>query len=273
MNLYLRGLDGNIKLGDSIRDDQHKGLDADYVITNPPFNEKEWGRNAVADDDPRFKYGMPRASKQGGNFAFIQHMLSHVNDETGMVGTVMANGSLSVQSKEGDIRQNIVEDDILDTIVALPGDLFYTTSIPVCVWILSKGKEADKYRDRPGETLFIDARDMYEEVDKSLNRLTTNQIERIAETVRAYRGEEDAGEYHDEKGYCKIATISEIQDQNWVLTPGRYAGVKQSTFDDEEPFDEKMGRLTEAIAGQFEENNVLEQQIKENLRRLGYDEI
>jgi type I restriction enzyme M protein len=227
----------------------------------------------VADDDPRFKYGMPRASKQGGNFAFIQHMLSHVNDETGMVGTVMANGSLSVQSKEGDIRQNIVEDDILDTIIALPGDLFYTTSIPVCVWIFSKGKEADKYRDRPGETLFIDARDMSEEINKSLNRLTAEHVEQISETVRAYRGEKNTQEYYDEKGFCKVATIDEIRDQNWVLTPGRYAGVKQSSFDDDEPFDEKMDRLTEALAGQFEENDVLEQQIKKNLQNLGYDEV
>lgn len=270
MNLYLRGLDGNIKLGDSVRDDQHKGLEADYVITNPPFNKKEWGRNSITEDDPRFPYGLPSASKQGGNFAFMQHMLAHTSDD-GTVGTVMANGSLSVQSDEGDIRRRIIEDDLLDAVIALPGDLFYTTSIPVCIWVLSKGKGTDEYRDRRGETLFIDARDMYEEVEKSLNRLTASHIKEIAETVRAYRGEEGSEEYHDQTGFCKIASINEIQEHNWVLTPGRYVGIKESDLGDDEPFEEKMDRLTEALAGQFEQSEVLENDIRENLKELGFD--
>lgn len=266
MNLYLRGLDGNIKLGDSIRDDQHKGVEADYVITNPPFNMDEWGKNAIADDDPRFKYGMP--PKSNANYAFIQHILAHL-DEDGIAGTVMANGSLSIQGAGGKIRQKIIENDLLDAIITLPSNLFYTTSIPVCLWILSKGKGTDQYRDREQEVLFIDGSDMYETVDSTLNRLTGDHIHRIAETVRAYRGEESVEEYKDEKGYCATVEINEIGENDWVITPGRYVGIKEDDISDE-LFEKKMERLTQDLSDQFEDSKKIEKQIRENLKEIGY---
>lgn len=266
MNLYLRGLDGNIKLGDSIRDDLHKGLEADYILTNPPFNMEDWGKNSIADDDPRFPYGLPPA--RNANFGFIQHMINHL-DDNGMAGTVMANGSLSIQGTEGEIRQRILEDDLVDAVVALPGELFYTTSIPVSIWIISKGKDSDQYRDRSGETLFIDARDMYEEVNRTLNRLTHEHIKKISNTVRAYRGEQDVGEYTEEKGYSAISTIDEIADNNWVITPGRYVGVKEEDGDGV-PFEVKMENLSAELRQQFQRSNELEEEIERNLEEVGF---
>jgi len=190
MNLYLRGLDANIKQGDSILNDQHKGLEADYILTNPPFNMSEWGKDQIADDDLRFKYGMPPSNN--ANYGFIQHMIHHLNN-TGMAATVMANGAMSTQSKDGKIRKEIIKDDLLDTVIALPKELFYTTSIPACILVFSKGKEKDQYRDRSGETLFIDARDMYESVGRTQNRLNEEHILEVATTVKEYRSEEDVG--------------------------------------------------------------------------------
>ena len=266
MNLYLRGLDGNIKLGDSIRDDQHKGLGADYVLTNPPFNMEDWGKSAVADDDPRFKYGMPPANN--ANYAFIQHIVHHL-DENGMAATVMANGSLSVQGTEGDIRQQIIEEDLLDAVITLPEELFYTTPIPVCIWVLTNEKASDIYRDRKGETLFIDASDFYKEVDRTLNKLARSHIEKIANVVRAYRGEDGAGEYEDIEGFCAVKTTEEISEHDWVITPGRFVGV----VDDDsttEPLDVRMNRLSNELAEEFRRSEQLESEIRENLEDLGY---
>lgn len=267
MNLYLRGLDGNIKLGDSIRDDQHKGLGADYVLTNPPFNMDEWGKDSVADDDPRFEFGMP--PKSNANYAFIQHILHHL-DENGIAATVMANGSLSIQGVEGEVREKMIEKDYLDAIITLPSNLFYTTSIPVCIWIISKGKQDDKYRDRKKETLFIDGSDMYEEINSTLNKLTEDHIEKIAETVRSYRGEASAGDYQDEKGFCAIAEADEIAKNDWVITPGRYVGIKENKID-EEVFEKKMQQLTRQLENQFEESERLERKIQENLGKIDYE--
>ena len=269
MNLYLRGLDGNIKLGDSIRDDQHKGLEADYILTNPPFNMEEWGKNAIADDDPRFKYGIPPG--RNANFAFIQHMLHHLG-QNGMIGTVMANGSLSKRGKEGEIRQKIIQEDLLDTVIALPGELFYTTTIPVCIWILSNGKSTDEYRNRSGETLFVDARDMYIEIERTLNSLGSEHIKEIVETVRAYRGEDSAPEYSDKRGFCSVATTDEIESHDFIITPGRYVGIPEVEGDDE-PIEEKVGRLTKELYNQFEESNRLEQKIRQNMNGIEYDSL
>ncbi len=266
MNLLLRGIEGNIKLGDSIRDDQHKGLEADKIITNPPFNMSDWGKNVIADDDPRFNYGMPPANN--ANFAFIQHMLYHLKDG-GMAGTVMANGSMSVQNTQGDIRKEIIERDHLDCVIALPKQLFYTTQIPACLWIMSKGKSSDKYRDREDETLFIDARELYESVDRTQNILTREHINKIANTVRAYRGEEEADDYEDEKGFCKVATTEEIADNSYIITPGRYVGIKEK--DEEEiPFDVKMEKLTGELREQFQKSNELQEKIEQNLEEIGF---
>lgn len=266
MNLLLRGIGGNIKLGDSIRDDQHKGLKADRIITNPPFNMSNWGKDSIADDDPRFEYGLPRADN--ANFAFMQHMIYHLND-TGMAGTVMANGSMSVQNTQGEIRRKMIEDDLLDVVVALPKQLFYTTQIPACLWIFSKGKREDEYRERAGETLFIDAREIYESVDRTQNILTHDQIDKIANTVRAYRGEEGAGKYEDVTGFCKVATTDEIADNNYIITPGRYVGIKEK---EEEgiPFEVKMEQLTSELREQVKKSNELQEKIEENLEEIGF---
>ena len=268
MNLYLRGLDGNIKLGDSIKDDQHKGLKADYVITNPPFNMEDWGRNSVAEDDPRFRYGVPPASKQGGNYAFIQHMLHHTN-ETGMVATVMANGAMSTQGKEGKIRKKLIEDDFLDVVISMPQDLFYTTGIPACIFVLSKSKKKDEYRDREGETLFIDARDEYESISRSQNKFGSEHIKKIADKVAAYRGREGAEDYEDEKGFCKVSEKEEIEDNRYIVTPGRYVGIKEEDGD-EEPFEKKIERLAADLRENFQKSNEIQEEIEDNLEEIGF---
>jgi type I restriction enzyme M protein len=266
MNLYLRGLDANIKQGNSILNDQHKGLEADYVITNPPFNMSEWGRDSIADDDPRFKYGMPPSTN--ANYAFIQHMIGHL-DNNGMAATVMANGAMSAQSTEGDIRESIIEDDLLDAVIALPKELFFTTSISACIFVLSKGKESDQYRNRSDETLFIDAREEYESVDKTQNVLNQEHIDKTVEKVRAYRGEDRAGEYEDEKGFCKVVNTGEIKDNRYIITPGRYVGIKNKNEDDE-PFEVKMERLSADLREDFDKSNDLQNKIEENLEVLGF---
>lgn len=266
MNLYLRGIDGNIQLGDSIRNDQFPNLRADKIITNPPFNMSEWGKGTVSEDDPRFEYGMPPSNN--ANFAFIQHMLYHL-DENAMAGTVMANGSMSIQGTEGSIREGIIEDDLVDAIISLPQSLFYTTQIPVCIWILATGKDTDQYRDRSGETLFIDAGDLYESVDRTTNQLTSNNINTIAETVRSYRGEDDAKEYVDETGFCKIATIDEIADNDYMLTPGRYVGIKQDNGDGI-AFDTKMNETTAELREKFQQSDELQKKIEETLQEVGF---
>jgi type I restriction enzyme M protein len=266
MNLYLRGIDGNIQLGDSIRNDQFPNLRADKIITNPPFNMSEWGKQTVSDEDSRFEYGVPPSNN--ANFAFIQHMISHL-DEDGMAGTVMANGSMSVQGTEGEIREAIIEDDLLDAIISLPQELFYTTQIPVCLWIMSKGKDSDQHRDRSGETLFIDARDLYESVNRTTNRLTRDHINQIANTVRAFRGEEGVEEYEDKTGYCKVATIDEIAENNHMVTPGRYVGIEQED-DNEVPFEVKMEELTAELRDQFQQSERLQKEIEESLQEVGF---
>lgn len=265
MNLYLRGLDGNIKLGDSIRDDQHQGLDADYVITNPPFNMEEWGRSAVADGDPRFEYGMP--PEGNGNFAFIQHMLHHTA-EGGLVGTVMANGSLSSDEEEG-VRESIIESDLLDAVVALPNRLFYTTEIPVALLILSKGKGEynQNHRERSGETLFVDAREQYKEVGRTSKTLTSDHIKKISETIRSYRGEDSADAYEDERGYCKVVNKNEIRDHNHIITPGRFVGIPES-IGEVDDIEEKVRQLGQKLREEFERSDELQEQIEISLSEV-----
>lgn len=266
MNLFIRGIEGDIKRGDSIRDNQHKGLKADRVITNPPFNMSEWGKDAVADDDPRFEYGMPPSNN--ANFAFMQHMLHHTAED-GMVGTVMANGSMSVQTVEGDIRKEIIEDDLLDAVISLPKELFFTTSISVCLWILSKGKGTDEYRDRQGETLFIDAQDLYKNINKTQNKLTDDHINKISNTICAYRGEDDVTEYTDETGFCKVSTKDEIADNQYIVTPSRYVGMEEIDEDDV-PFEVKMEELSAELREQFALSNELQNKIENNLEEVGF---
>ena len=266
MNLYLRGLDGNIKQGDSILNDQHKGLEADYVITNPPFNMSEWGKDQIADDDSRFKYGIPPSNN--ANYAFIQHMIHHL-DDTGMTATVMANGAMSVQTNDAQIRKGIIEDDLLDTVIALPKELFYTTSIPACIFVLSKGKKKDQYRDRSTETLFIDARDLFESVSSTQNRLTEEHIEKISDTVRAYRGEDGVDEYSDEPGFCKVEDIENISDNRYIITPGRYVGIKDSDSDNGN-FEKEMEKIAADLRENFQKSQELERKIDKSLQEVGF---
>lgn len=266
MNLFIRGIEGDIKLGDSIREDQHKGLEADYVITNPPFNMSEWGKDAIADDDPRFEYGVPPSSN--ANFAFMQHMIHHTSDD-GTVGTVMAKGSLTAGGQEGEIREELVKNDLVDAIIVLSDQLFYTTEIPVSLWILSmsKGEGIEGERERTGETLFINARDIYEQIDVKQKILTENHIKRISDTVQAYRT--DLSEYENEAGYCKIAGKKEIRQNDFNLIPGRYVGVGDIEEDDI-AFEPKMEELTSELREKFRESNELEEQINEKLQEVGF---
>lgn len=264
-NLLCRDIDGEIRHGDSITDDQYPDLEADRIITNPPFNMEEWGQENIGFDDERFRYGVP---SETGNFAYLQHMIHHLADD-GMIGTVMSNGALSIrEGNEGAIRRRIVEGDLVDVIIDLPMNLFYSTTIPSSVWVLSKGKDSDEYRDRGGETLFIDAKEMYKEVDNSLNVLREEHIEQIASTIRAYRGEDSADLYRDVDGYCKRARIDDIADKDYVLTPGTYVGRDNQYRSD--AFTDEVDRLQDELETHFEEAEELNEEIEQMFERIGY---
>ena len=268
MNLAIRGIEGNIGShnADTFHSDVHKDLKADYILANPPFNISDWGGDRLK-EDARWKFGTPPAGN--ANFAWVQHIVHHLAP-SGIAGFVLANGSMSSnQSGEGDIRRQLIEQDLVDCMIALPGQLFYTTQIPVCLWFLARSKKNSKFRDRRGETLFIDARKLGTLVDRTHRELTEDEISRIAKTYHAWRGEKDAGKYIDVPGFCKSAKSEEITGHGHVLTPGRYVGATEAE-DDGEPFDEKMGRLTAKLLEQFKEGARLEKAILNNLRGLGY---
>ncbi|MCB9599200.1 MAG: SAM-dependent DNA methyltransferase [Sandaracinus sp.] len=271
LNLAIRGIDANIVHGDTFHADGHKDLKADYVLANPPFNDSDWGQPRLK-DDVRWKYGVPPAGN--ANFAWVQHFLHHLSP-TGIAGFVLANGSMSSQqSGEGEIRKSLVEADLVDCMVALPGQLFYSTQIPVCLWFLARDKKnglggrGKKMRNRQKETLFIDARKLGTMVDRVHRELSEDDVARIADTYHRWRGDAE-GAYEDVPGFCKGATNEEIASHQFVLTPGRYVGAEEIE-DDGEPFDEKMARLVATLEKQFAEGARLEQEIRKNLRGLGY---
>jgi len=268
MNLAIRGIDGNLgpEHADSFHRDLHKDLKADYVLANPPFNDSDWGGERLR-EDARWKFGVPPVGN--ANFAWVQHFIHHLAPN-GLAGYVLANGSMSSnQSNEGEIRKAIVEADMVDCMVALPGQLFYSTQIPVCLWFIARNKKNGRFRDRRGETLFIDARKIGQLIDRVHRELTEEEIARIAGTYHAWRGDKGAGKYADVAGFCKSATIDEIRGHGHVLTPGRYVGAAEVEEDDE-PFEEKMKRLTGQLEEQFAEGARLEKAIRENLKGLGY---
>ncbi len=270
MNLAIRGIDGDLgpNNADSFLNDLHKGLKADYILANPPFNMKEWGGSQLQ-QDVRWQYGMP--PQRNANFAWVQHMIHHLAP-SGRAGFVLANGSMSSNTgSEGEIRQAMVEADLVDCMVALPGQLFYTTQIPVCLWFLARHKTNHQGRDRRGKTLFIDARQMGTMIDRSHRELATDDVDRIAGTYHAWIGEKDAGSYKDEPGFCCSAKLDEIRGHNYVLTPGRYVGVEESEDDDDKSFEEEFERLVGKISEHFSQSLVLEDKIKDNLEGLGYD--
>ncbi|HXQ21349.1 MAG TPA: class I SAM-dependent DNA methyltransferase [Candidatus Acidoferrales bacterium] len=277
MNLAIRGIDGQIAHGDTFHNDRHPDFKADYILANPPFNVSDW-RGELLRDDKRWQYGAPPASN--ANFAWVQHIIHHLAP-AGLAGFVLANGSMSSgQSGEGEIRKNIIEADLVDCMVALPGQLFYSTQIPACLWFLARdksklprplGEGRGEGRDRRKEVLFIDVRKLGQLVDRTHRELTDEEIARIARTYHAWRGEKDAGAYADVPGFCKSAPIEEIRKHGHVLTPGRYVGA-EALEDDGEPFEEKMKRLSATLREQMAEGRKLDAAVDANLKELGYDE-
>src|SRR6185295_630046 len=246
MNLAIRGIDAQIAHGDTFHNDKHPDLKADYVLANPPFNDSDW-RGELLKDDKRWAYGVPSAGN--ANYAWMQHFIHHLAP-TGLAGFVLANGSMSSnQSGEGEIRKAIIEADLVDCMVALPGQLFYSTQIPVCLWFLARTKKNGRFRDRRGEALFIDARKLGTMADRVHRELTDTDIAKIAGTYHAWRGDKNAEDYTDVPGFCKGATLGEIRKHGNVLTPGRYVGA-EAAEDDGEPFEEKIRRLTETLREQ-----------------------
>jgi type I restriction enzyme M protein len=290
MNLALRGIEADFgpEHADTFRRDLHPDLRADYVLANPPFNDSDWFRK---DDDVRWQYGVP--PRGNANFAWVQHFIHHLAPH-GMAGFVLANGSMSSnQSGEGDIRRALIEADLVDCMVALPGNLFYSTTIPVCLWFLSKSKAARaikrldnspavSFRGRPRETLFIDARKMGKLIDRVHRELTDADHEKIVNTYHAWRGDfspnneepptnnRETFAYADVPGFCKSATTKEIAKHGYVLAPGRYVGAEE-VKDDGDPFEEKMPRLVAELDALFAESAKLEQAIKVNLKGLALE--
>jgi len=271
MNLAIRGIDGNLgkEHADSFHRDLHPDLKADYVLANPPFNDSDW-RGEVLKDDKRWKFGTPPAGN--ANFAWVQHFIHHLAP-TGLAGFVLANGSMSTnQAGEGEIRKAIIEADLVDCMVALPGQLFYSTQIPVCLWFLTRNKSNGRFRMRTGETLFIDARKLGSMIDRVHRELTDDDIRKIADSYHAWRGDKDCeAKYEDVPGFCKSATLDDIRHHGHILTPGRYVGAAE-VEDDGEPFEEKMARLTSALREQTERSEKLDQIIWGNLEDIGYGE-
>jgi len=270
MNLALRGIEADFgaEHADTFRRDLHPDLRADYVLANPPFNDSDWFRK---DDDVRWQFGVP--PKGNANFAWVQHFIHHLAPQ-GMAGFVLANGSMSSnQSGEADIRRAIVEADLVDCMVTLPGQLFYSTTIDVCLWILAKNKNADAkrgFRDRRQQTLFINARKLGSYTDRTHRELTDGDLQKITTTYHAWRGEKGGAKYEDEAAFCKSSTTAEIAAHGHVLTPSRYVGAAE-VEDDGDPFEEKMPRLVADLHVHFTESAKLEQTINANLRGLGYD--
>lgn len=272
MNMAIRGIDFNFgkEPASTYTNDQHPDLRADYVMANPPFNMKEWD-TGVSDNDPRWKYGTPPSGN--ANFAWMQHMLHHLAPN-GSMGLLLANGSMSSNTKgEGDIRKALIENDLVECMVALPGQLFTNTQIPACIWFLTKNKGARTaasgraLRDRKGKVLFIDARNLGYMKDRVLRDFTEGDLSQVTNAFHNWQMGED---YEDVAGFIKSATLEDIQKHDHVLTPGRYVSAADAE-EDSEPFAEKMARLTAQLKGQFEESDRLEAEIKKNLAGLGHE--
>jgi type I restriction enzyme M protein len=264
MNLVIRGIEGDIRRGDSFTNDLHKDLKADYILANPPFNMKDW-RGEQLRDDSRWQYGLPPTGN--ANYAWIQHFISHLAPH-GVAGFVLANGSLSSeQSGEGDIRKAIIDADLVDCIVALPTQLFYNTTIPACLWFIARDKGTNKFRDRRGEILFIDASRMGKMIDRRHRELPYDDIKKISDTYHSWRGRLDTG-YTDVEGFTKAVKLENIQQHNHILTPGRYVGIEQN-HEDEEPYEDLIQKLTKELSEKFQKSKELEEEIKKNLEAIG----
>ncbi|CAB5581503.1 Type I restriction enzyme EcoKI M protein [Citrobacter werkmanii] len=287
MNLAIRGLSANLgeRPADTFFNDQHPDLKADYILANPPFNLKDWRNDAELTNDPRFA-GYRTPPTGNANYGWILHMLSKLS-ANGTAGFVLANGSMSSNtSGEGEIRAQMIENDLIDCMIALPGQLFFTTQIPVCLWFMTKSKATDPakgYRNRQGETLFIDARNLGSMIDRTTKELTADDIATIADTYHAWRstpeelaervkrGDSKLAQYEDQAGFCKVATIEEIKANDYVLTPGRYVGAAEQE-DDGVAFETKMRELSQTLFAQMKQAEELDNAIRQNLEALGYGE-
>ncbi|PRR85871.1 type I restriction-modification system subunit M [Clostridium luticellarii] len=267
MNLAIRGLDANIgpHNDDTFYNDLHKTLKADFILANPPFNVSDWGGDKLT-EDVRWKYGIP--PEGNANYAWLQHMVYHLAPN-GCAGIVLANGALSSNtSNEGEIRKNLIEAHLVDAVVALPDKLFYSTSIPASLWILNRNRKNNtEFRCREDEILFIDARNLGEMIDRRHRELSEEDIKKIADTYHRYRNID--GNYGDIKGFCKAAKLDEVRQNEYVLTPGRYVGIEETKYDGI-PFDEKMKTLTGELGELFDKSHCLEEEIRKNLRGIGY---
>lgn len=259
MNLAIRGIEADLgdSHADTFLDDKHQSKKFDFILANPPFNLSDWGGDKLT-DDPRWAYGIPPVGN--ANFAWIEHMISHLSN-TGRIGLVLANGALaSNTSNEGVIRKNIINADLIEGIVSLPGQLFYTVQIPVSLWFISRNKA------QKGKTLFVDARNLGEMVSRTQKEIKEEEIKRIAETFSKFRNGEDV----DELGFAKVVTIDEIAQQDFILTPGRYVGIPEKE-DDGIPFEEKMKSLTSELSEFFKQSHELEEEIRRQMKGIGYE--
>lgn len=265
MNLAIRGLSGKIELGNSYYDDKFPNLQSDFVIANPEFNA-EWEPSKLSDNDPRIILGTPPSGN--ANFMWVQHFAHHLSPN-GQAGFVMPNGALAVSGKEGDLRQKLIEADLVDVIISCPSKLFYNVSLPVSLWFLAKNKGGDRFRKRKGETLFIDARETFEQISRKQVIFSKEHIKKITDTVRAWRGESGVPKYEDISGFCKSANVEEIKKNGYVLTPSRYVGLADIE-DDGISFEEKMSKLSSELREEFTKGRELEKEIEKNLKELGF---
>lgn len=268
MNLAIRGIDGNIGThnADTFHNDLHKGLRADYILANPPFNISDWGQEKLVEDS-RWKYGTPPAGN--ANYAWIQHMASKLAPE-GTAGFVLANGSMSTStSGEFEIRKNLIDNDLVECIVTLPGQMFYSTPIPVCLWFITKSKAKKKERNHQGEILFIDARNEGFMADRTTKEFRKDDIKKVSDTYHAWKGTSET-DYQDIAGFCMSAPLDKVQEHDYILTPGRYVGLEDEV-EDSEPFEEKMERLTTTLSEQFIQSHQLEEDIRRALGGIGYE--
>ncbi len=268
MNLAIRQIDGSqVKWNNegSFLNDAHKDLKADFILANPPFNDSDWS-GELLQKDARWKYGTPPASN--ANYAWLQHMIYHLSPK-GIMACVLANGSLSSQTNnEGEIRKQLIENDLVDCIVGLPKQLFYNTGIPACLWFISRKRVGNGDRKRSGEILFIDAGEIGFMRDRTHREFSDEDIAKIAGTYHNWRTK--GGKYKDVKGFCKSATLTEIQKHNFVLTPGRYVGIKDE-IDDGIPFEEKMAGLLKELTSEMQEETKMNKEIKAHLGKIGFE--
>jgi type I restriction-modification system DNA methylase len=262
MNMAIRGIDANFgeHPADTFTNDLFPNLKANFILANPPFNYQPWGQELLQ-DDVRWKYGLPPATN--ANYAWIQHMIQHL-DYNGKIGLVLANGSLSGQQNgEGEIRRRILEDDLVEGIIAMPTQLFYSVTIPVTLWFISKDKQ------QKGKTVFIDARNMGHMIDRTHRDLSDDEIQKLADTFESFQN----GTLENVKGFCAVATLEDIAKQDYILTPGRYVGVEEKEEDeeDDEPFEDRMERLTSELSEMFVKSHELEEEIRKQLGAIGYE--